>query len=277
MIERDHPQLSIRRQSELLGVNRNRLEVPARVSEEDLLLMRILDEIHMDEPTFGTRRLRAMLSGRGYRVGRGRIRRLMRRMGIEAIYPRPRTSLANRQHPKYPYLLKDLKVERPDQVWCADITYIPMRRGYAYLVAIMDWHSRAVLGWKVSNTLDTRFCLEAFAEAVRTSGRTPEIFNTDQGCQFTSREWIEALESCEGLRISMDGKGRWLDNIFIERFWWSLKHEDIYLRAYADLSELEQGVGRWLKRYNHRRPHQSLDYQTPWSCYRPRPVAEDAA
>jgi putative transposase len=277
MIERDHPQLSIRRQSELLGVNRNRLEVPAGVSEEDLLLMRILDEIHMDEPTYGTRRLRVGLSWRGYHVGRGRIRRLMRRMGIEAIYPRPRTSLANRQHPKYPYLLKDLKVERPDQVWCADITYIPMRRGYAYLVAIMDWHSRAVLGWKVSNTLDTRFCLEAFVEAVRTSGRTPEIFNTDQGCQFTSREWIEALESCEGLRISMDGKGRWLDNIFIERFWWSLKHEDIYLRAYADLPELEQGVGRWMKRYNHRRPHQSLDYQTPWSCYRPCPAAEEAA
>lgn len=276
MIEKDHPQLSVRRQAELLEVNRNRLEPPARISAEDLLFSRILDEVHMDSPTYGTRRLRVELGRRGYHVGRGRLRRLMRRMGIEAIFPKPRTSLADRQHTKYPYLLKDLRVERPDQVWCADITYIPMRRGYAYLVAIMDWHTRAVLAWKLSNTLDAAFCLEAFEEAVRSSGRAPEIFNTDQGSQFTSREWVEALKAHEGLRISMDGKGRWVDNVFIERLWWSLKHEDIYLRAYRDLAELEEGVSRWMNHYNHRRPHQSLEYQTPWACYRPSAATEAA-
>jgi len=276
MIEKDHPQLSVRRQARLLGVNRNRLEPPERMSAEDLLFSRILDEVHMDSPTYGTRRLRVELGRRGYPVGRGRLRRLMRRMGIEAIFPKPRTSLAERQHTKYPYLLKDLEVQRPDQVWCADITYLPMSRGYAYLVAIMDWHTRAVLAWKLSNTLEAGFCVAAFEEAVRTTGRVPEIFNTDQGCQFTSREWLEALASHTGLRISMDGKGRWLDNVFIERLWWSLKHEDIYLRAYRDLAELEEGLGRWMNHYNHRRPHQSLGYQTPWACYRPS-VATEAA
>jgi putative transposase len=276
MIEKDHPQLSVRCQARLLGVNRNRIEPPERVCEADLAVMRELDELHMEEPTFGSRRLGVLLRRRGHVVGRARLRRLMRWMGLEAIFPRRRTSQANPAHAKYPYLLRDLKVTRPDQVWCADITYIPMKRGYAYLVAIMDWHSRTVLAWRLSNSLDTRFCVEAFDEAVRTSGCAPEIFNTDQGCQFTSQEWLGALEAHPGLRISMDGKGRWLDNVFVERLWWSLKYEDIYLREYRDMAELEKGVRRWMRHYNLHRPHQSLDYATPWECYRPRPATEAA-
>lgn len=276
MIEPDHPQLSVCRQAELLDVNRNRLTPPRDLSEEDLALMRELDELHMEEPTFGTRRVLATLERGGRRVGRGRLRRLMRRMGIEAIYPRPRTSLPNVQNPKYPYLLRNLKVNRPDQVWCADITYLPMKRGYAYLVAVMDWCTRALPGWKVSNTLDASFCVAAFEQAVRNSGTIPEIMNTDQGCQFTSREWLDILRAQEDLSISMDGKSRWIDNVFVERLWWSLKYEDIYLREYRDLAELEEGVARWMERYNHRRPHQSLGYATPWERYRPGRTTEAA-
>jgi putative transposase len=269
MIEKDHPQLSVRAQAGLLGVNRNRLCSARTASLQDLAIMRELDELHMEEPTYGARRLAATLRRRGRAVCRDRLRRLMRLMDIEAIFPRPRTSLANSQHPKFPYLLRDLKIERPDQVWCADITYIPMWRGYAYLVAVMDWFSRAVLGWALSNSLDATFCVAAFQEALGVSGRAPEMLNTDQGCQFTSREWLSALEVHEGLRISMDGKGRWLDNVFVERLWWSLKYEDIYLREYRDLVELEEGIGRWMGRYNRFRPHQSLGYATPWEWYRP--------
>ena len=269
MIEKDHPQLSVRAQARLLGINRNRLQSSRSVSLADAAMMRVLDELHTDEPTYGTRRLSALLQRRGCPAGRDRLRRLMRLMGIEAIFPRPRTSLPNPQQVKHPYLLRDLTVERPDQVWCADITYIPMWRGWAYLVAVMDWHSRAVLGWALSNSLDAGFCVAAFQQAVGVSGRAPEILNTDQGCQFTSREWLEALEAHEGLRVSMDGKGRWLDNVFIERLWWSLKHEDIYLKEYRDLAELEEGIRRWMRRYNRHRPHQSLGYATPWECYRP--------
>ena len=194
MIEKDHPGLSIRRQAELLGVNRNRLEVAPRVSQEDRQVMRDLDELHTRWPVYGQRKLLRELRARGWSTGRKRVRRLMRVMGLEAIAPRPRTSIPDAGHRKYPYLLRNLDIDRPDQVWCTDITYIPMGRGFAYLTAIMDWHSRAVLSWRVSNTLDTRFCLEALADAARVAGRAPEILNTDQGCQYTSAAWTGAVE-----------------------------------------------------------------------------------
>lgn len=276
MIEKNHPELSIRRQCALMGVNRNRLECRPRISEEDREIMRDLDELHTEWPFYGQRKLTRELREQGRRIGRKRVRRLMRMMGLEAVAPKPRTSLANMQHRKYPYLLRGLEIDRPDQVWCTDITFIPLRRGFAYLVAIMDWHTRAVLSWKVSNTMDTSFCLEAFEEALQVAGCSPEIFNTDQGCQFTSEAWIDAVEQ-SGARVSMDGKGRWMDNIFIERLWRSLKCEDIYLKDYRNLVELEEGVGRWISAYNHRRIHQALDYRRPWDLYRPDSELAEAA
>ena len=276
MIEKDHPELSIRRQCALIGVNRNRLKSRPKVSEEDRKIMCDLDEIHTEWPFYGQRKLTRELCERGWHIGRKRVRRLMRVMGMEAVAPKPRTSLANAQHRKYPYLLRGLEIDRADQVWCTDITFIPLRRGFAYLVAIMDWHTRAVLSWKISNTLDTSFCLEAFEEAQEVAGCAPEIFNTDQGCQFTSEGWIEAVEG-SGARVSMDGKGRWLDNVFIERLWRSLKCEDIYLKDYRNLVELEAGVGRWIDGYNHRRIHQALDYNRPWELYRPESKLAEAA
>ena len=276
MIEKDHPELSIRRQCALIGVNRNRLECRAKISKEDREIMRDLDELHTEWPFYGQRKLTRELQERGWKIGRKRVRRLMRVMDLEAVAPKPRTSVAIAAHRKYPYLLRDLEVERADQVWCADITFIPLRRGFAYLVAIMDWHTRAVLGWRLSNTLDTSFCLEALREAFEVAGCAPEIFNTDQGCQFTSEAWIEAVEA-SGVRVSMDGKGRWMDNIFIERLWRSLKCEDIYLKDYRNLVELQEGVGRWIDAYNHRRIHQALDYRRPWDLYRPDSELAEAA
>jgi len=266
-IERDHPQLSIRRQAELLSVNRNRLEptVP-KVSPEEFELMLAIDKLHVKHPYFGSRRMAKALQALDYEIGRGRARRLMRKMGTVAIYPKPRTSIKSPENKVYPYLLRDLKVERPNQVWCSDITYIPMRRGFAYLVAIMDWKSRAVLGWSISNTLDTNFCIEALEMARETAGCWPEIMNTDQGCQYTSSAWTKTLKDAD-VKISMDGKRRWIDNVFIERFWRSLKYEDIYLREYLDLVELEAGVGTWIDFYNLERQHQSLDYMTPWQVW----------
>lgn len=276
MIEKDHPELSIRRQCALIGVNRNRLECRRKISEEDRKIMRDLDELHTEWPFYGQRKLTRELRDRGWRIGRKRVRRLMGLLGIEAVAPKPRTSLADTAHRKYPYLLRGLAVERADQVWCADITFVPLRRGFAYLVAIMDWHTRAVLSWRISNTLDTSFCLEALGEALRVAGCSPEIFNTDQGCQFTSEAWVEAVER-SGARVSMDGKGRWMDNIFIERLWRSLKCEDIYLKDYQNLVELEVGLERWISRYNHRRIHQALDYRRPWELYRPDSELAEAA
>ena len=268
MIEKEHPQLSIRKQAKMLKVNRNRLDAKEPVSDEDRRMMRDLDELHTRWPVYGQRKLAVELRKRGWDVGRKRVRRLMGIMGIAAVAPKPRTSVPDKSHRKYPYLLRNREVSAPDEVWCADITYIPMGRGFAYLVAIMDWHSRAVLSWRISNTADTRLCLEALAEAVAVTGRVPEIFNTDQGCQFTSGEWTGALEDL-GVRISMDGKGRWLDNVFIERLWRSLKCEDIYLRDYRNLAQLDAGVSRWMGDYNRERIHEALDYATPWSIYRP--------
>ena len=269
MIERDHPQLSIRRQAKLLKVNRNRLEPKrSRISEEDERIMREFDAIHTDLPFYGQRRLRRELRDRtGIRIGRRRTRRLMRIMGIEAVGPKPRTSKPAPQNKIYPYLLRNRAVEEPDEVWCADITYVPMPKGYAYLVAIMDWKSRAVLAWELSNTLDASFCVKAFRKAVAFAGRAPEIMNTDQGCQFTGADWIGVLEE-HGVNVSMDGRGRWMDNVFIERLWRSLKYEEIYLWSHATLPEVEAGVARWMDFYNFRRRHQGLDEQTPWEVYR---------
>ncbi len=265
LVERDHPALSVRRQCELLGVNRNRLnpQVPAP-DEAELHLCRILDELHVREPTFGTRKLCHVLE-RDHQIGvsRKRLRRIMRRLNIRAVYPGPRTSLPAPGHAVFPYLLRGLKITVPNQVWCADITYIPMKRGYCYLFAILDWHSRYVLSWALSTTMDTSFCVSAFREAVRRTGCTPEIFNTDQGSQFTSQEWVGELLSHPGLRISMDGKGRWVDNVFIERLWRSLKYEDVYLKAYDTPRELERGLAQWFLRYNTYRPHQALGMKTP--------------
>ena len=268
MVEKGHPQLSVRRQCELLAVNRNRLDPKVeKVLEEDLRIMRLIDEIHLNEPTFGSRQMtRALKRHHGVEIGREGTRRLMQVMGVKAIYPGPRTSKPGKGHKIYPYLLRDMKIERPDQVWCSDITYIPMGRGFCYLAVVMDWHTRCVLGWAVSTTMDVNLCLEACRMAVRTAGRTPEVMNTDQGSQYTCGEWLKALEP--EVRISMDGKGRWVDNVRIERFWWSLKYEDVYLRAYGDLRELEKGLADWIRRYNTYRPHSSLDGMTPWDAYR---------
>lgn len=278
MVEKDHPQLSIRRQCDLLDVNRNRLEpAAAKTTDEDLRVMRLLDELHMAEPTYGARRLGQVLNrDYGFAVDRKRVARLMRLMGIAPSWPRPRTSVPGKGHKVYPYLLRDLRIDRPNQVWCADITYIPMARGYCYLMAVMDWYSRKVLGWAVSTTMDTRLCLEAWEMAIRTAGGAPEIMNTDQGSQFTSEDWIAALGRHEGLSISMDGKGRWVDNVFIERLWWSLKYEDIYLRAYETPRELERGVARWIQKYNTYRPHAALGGLTPDQRYT-QPCSGEAA
>ena len=268
LIEPGLPQLSIRRQAELLQVNRNRLSPVAReLSAEELVLRRAIDELHLHRPYDGSRRIWKELESRGFQVGRGRIRRLMRQMGLTATYPKPRTSLKGAGNKVYPYLLRTLKVTRPNHVWCSDITYIPMRRGFVYLVVIMDWYSRAVLSWRISNTLDTAFCIDALADARATAGVWPEIMNTDQGCQYTSAAWTSELKDA-GVQISMDGKRCWVDNVFVERLWRSLKYEDIYLREYLDVMHLEEGVGNWMNFYNHERRHQALKYETPWSVWR---------
>ena len=272
MIERDRSQLSIRRRCELVCVNRNRLVPSAKPPDKDELeVCRLIDEIHTKAPAFGSRKIRDLLQREhGLLVCRERVRRLMRKMGIRAIYRKPRTSLPGKgkEHEVVPYLLRNKSVTEPDQVWCCDITYIPMERGHAYLVAVMDWHTRTVLSWRLSNTLDTRFCLEAFDEAVRIAGASPEIFNTDQGCQFTSRAWRSHLES-HGVRLSMDGKGRWLDNVFIERLWRTLKYDELHLREYHTMVDLESILADWFELYNHWRPHDSLGGQRPWEAYRP--------
>ena len=267
LIDRDRPQLSIRRQAALVSVNRRRLETkPRELPEESLAIRREIDELHLEYPVFGSRRIVVMLSRRGMVVGRDRVRRAMRQMGLRATYRRPRTSTKAPENPVYPYLLRGLPIEHPNQVWCSDITYIPMPRGFAYLTVVMDWYSRAILSWQLSNTLDSSFCVDALTEARRVAGRWPEIMNTDQGCQYTGLSWTTMLRDA-GVRISMDGKGRWLDNVMVERLWRSLKYEDVYLRDYADLRQLELGLVRWIDHYNHERPHQSLEWKTPMEAW----------
>ena len=258
--------LSITRQCRLLEISRSSVYYrKAPVSDLDLVLMRQIDEIHLKYPFYGSRRIRNELEDRGYRVGRGHVVTLMRKMGIEAIYRKPRTSIPHPEHKIYPYLLRGLDIDRANQVWAADITYLPMAKGFCYLAAIMDWASRRVLAWRLSNTLHTSFCLEALEEALQRFG-TPEIFNTDQGSQFTSDEFTGVLLSHD-VRISMDGRGRWVDNVFIERLWRSVKYEEVYLKAYDSISEARGELGRYFEFYNMRRRHQSLDYQTPDNVY----------
>jgi putative transposase len=235
---------------------------PAGESAENLALMRRIDEIYMQRPFYGCRRIGALLG-----VDKDRVRRLMRKMGIEAIYPKRKTTFRNKDHEIYPYLLRDFEADRPDQVWSSDITYVPIEGGFMYLVAVLDWYSRYVLSWRLSNTLDTRFCLEALDAAIRT-GRRPDIFNTDQGCQFTSAKFTGRLKE-EKIKISMDGRGRALDNVFIERLWRSVKYEDIYLHSYESPWELESGLTRYFDFYCYERPHMSLDYRSPAAVYCP--------
>lgn len=265
MIDREH-KLSITRQAAALGISRGSVYyLPRSVSDDDLKLMRRIDELHLEFPFAGARMLRDLLRAEGFKAGRKHIGTLMAKMGIEALYRRPNTSRAHPANPIYPYLLRGLNIERSNQVWALDITYIPMARGFVYLVAVMDWHSRKVLASRLSITMDVDFCVAAMEEAIARFG-VPEIVNTDQGSQFTSREFTELLKS-HGIRISMDGRGRWLDNVFIERLWRSIKHEEVYLKAYASVSEARESISAYIEFYNRRRPHSSLDRMTPEQFY----------
>ncbi len=266
MVDWDDPALPVVAQCRLLKIARSTLYYrPVAVEPDDLALMRRIDELYLASPFYGSRRMVAVLRREGLVVNRKRVRRLMRLMGLEAIYQKPNTSQGHPDHKVYPYLLRGLSIERANQVWCADITYIPMARGFVYLVAVMDWFSRRVLSWRLSIAMEADFCVEAVQEALAAHGR-PEIFNTDQGVQFTSAGFVDELEAA-GVRISMDGKGRYLDNIFIERLWRSLKYEEVFTKAYGSVTEARRGIGGWLSFYNDERPHQALGYQTPRSVF----------
>ena len=270
MVDRRHPSLSVVRQCSLLDISRSGLYYqPKGISEEDLTLMKLIDHQYLATPFYGARKIAVWLKSQDYSINRKRVRRLMRLMGIRAIYRRPRTSKPAPGHKIYPYLLGGLKITRPNQVWAADITYIPMARGFLYLVAIIDWYSRYVLSWRLSNTLDDDFCVEALEEALR-KGR-PDIFNTDQGSQFTSEAFTGFLEQ-HGIRISMDGKGSYNDNLFIERLWRTVKYEEVYLKAYQDARDARIGLGSYFRFYNTERPHQALGYKTPAEVFISTPV-----
>jgi putative transposase len=274
MIDRTHP-LPVTRQSELLHISRGSVYyLPKPISEADLMLMRRIDALHLEHPFAGSRMLRDLLRQEGVHVGRKHVATLMRKMGIEALYRRPNTSRKHPGHLIYPYLLRHLAVTRPNQVWAMDITYIPMARGNVYLAAVVDWYSRRVLSWRVSITMETDFCIEAVEEAIQRHG-TPDIFNTDQGSQFTSEAFTGLLKN-NNIRISMDGKGAWRDNVFVERLWKSVKYEEVYLKAYNTASEARTSIGKYFEFYNCRRPHSSLDRMTPEQFYfnqRPQPKA----
>lgn len=275
MTNRDH-RLSLARQADLLGISRGSLYYrPPPVSADDLALMRRIDELHMDYPFAGSRMMKGLLRQEGFSAGRLQLASLMKRMGIEALYRKPNTSKPAPGHKIYPYLLRGLAVTRPNQVWAMDITYIPMARGFVYLVAVMDWFTRKVLAWRLSITLETGPCLEALEEAMARFGK-PGIMNTDQGSQFTSIGFIKALKDA-GIQISMDGKGAWRDNVFVERLWRTIKYEEVYLHAYDSVSAAREGLTRYIRFYNTRRPHSSLAEQTPDQAYlnspRPIPVA----
>jgi len=255
----------VRRQCELLGVNRSGLYYkPAVEAPANLRLMRMIDEQYLKAPFYGSRRMAAWLAREGEEVNRKRVVRLMALMGLEAIHPRPRTTVRDPDHKVYPYLLRGVEIDRRDQVWSTDVTYIPLEGGFMFLTAVIDWYSRYVLSWRLSNTLDGRFCLEALEAALEEG--SPEIFNTDQGVQFTARAFTGRLEE-SGIAVSMDGRGRALDNVFVERLWRSLKYEDIYLKAYSSVRELEAGLKGWFIFYNHERPHQGLADRTPAEVY----------
>lgn len=265
MIDKEHT-LSITKQCKALEISRSSVYyVPAPISDADRELMRLIDEIHLEEPWLGSRGMKSALKRRGHKAGRIHVRTLMRKMGIEAIYRKPRLSKPHPGHKVYPYLLRGLDITEANSVWCSDITYIPMARGFCYLVAVMDWASRKVLSFRVSNTLDTSFCTEALEEALRNYG-TPDIFNTDQGSQFTSLEFTNILHD-HNVRISMDGQGRWRDNIFIERLWKTVKYEEIYLKAYESIAHARKELAKFFERYNARRSHQGLNDMTPDEVY----------
>jgi putative transposase len=266
MIEPGHSKLSVVRQCELVSISRSGFYYqPTGETPLNLMLMRLIDVQFLQTPWYGSRQMARHLRREGYTVGRKRIRRLMAKMGLEPIYQRPRTTVPHPEHQVYPYLLREMVIDRPNQVWCSDITYIPMRRGFLYLVAVMDWSTRKVLSWRVSNTMDVEFCIEALEEALARFGR-PDIFNSDQGSQFTSPRFTGVLRAA-GVRISMDGRGRWMDNVFIERLWRSLKYECIYLHAFETGSALRAGLRDWIGYYNIRRPHSTLAGRTPDEAY----------
>ena len=265
MIDPDHD-LSITRQAKALGISRGSVYyLPRPVPAADLAVMRRMDELHLEFPFAGSRMLRDLMNQEGTPIGRRHVATLMKRMGIEALYRKPSTSKPAPGHKVYPYLLRGVRIDRPNQVWAMDITYIPMARGFVYLAAVVDWFSRRVLSWRVSITLEAAFCIEALEEALVRHGR-PEIFNTDQGSQFTSKGFTDVLVK-NGIAISMDGRGSWRDNVFVERLWRSIKYEEVYLRAYDTVSEARASLGRYLAFYNGRRPHSSLDRQTPDQAY----------
>ena len=268
LLEHQHPQISQRRQVVLLGVARSSAAYQAVAPNPgDQRIKRIMDELYLVDPCLGARRVVTVLErDYGILINRKRVQRLRREMGLETIWCRPRTTIADQSHRKYPYLLRTLKIDRVNQVWCTDFTYVPMPVGHAYLCAVMDWHTRRVLGWAVSNTMDTTLCLNVLQQAMTLTGTRPGIFNTDQGSQFTSEEWTGRLTELE-IRISMDGKGRWMDNVFIERLWRSVKYEEIYLKEHATLTALRAGLEPWFKRYNEWRPHEALDNLTPSAFY----------
>ncbi len=265
MIDRNH-KLSLTRQAKTLAISRGSVYYqPRPISESDLALMKLIDRLHLDYPFAGSRMLRDLLNLRGVKIGRRHMRTLMRRMGIEALYRKPNTSKKHPGHKIYPYLLRYLKIERPNHVWAMDITYIPMARGFVYLAAVVDWRTRRVLSWRLSITMDVQFCLDAVQEAIDRYG-SPEIFNTDQGSQFTSLAFTDLLKE-NNIRISMDGKGCWRDNVFVERLWRSIKYEEVYLKAYESVSQARASIGHYLNFYNSGRPHSSLDRQTPDQVY----------
>lgn len=267
MIDASNNALSIRRQCELLRVSRSGLYYePVGIDAEELALMRLIDELHLKRPFYGSRRVARVLRAQGHAADRKRVQRLMQKMGIEGMAPKPNTSRPAPEHPRYPYLLRNLEISRVDQVWATDITYIPLAHGFCYLVAVIDWYSRRVLSWRVSNTVDSSFCIDALQEALWRFGQ-PEIFNTDQGAQFTADDFTKVLRE-RGVKISMDGKGRCLDNVFVERLWRSVKYEEVYLHAYDDVAQARAGIARYMDFYNLERPHQSLGYQTPDAFYR---------
>ena len=266
MIEPNHPDLSVVNQCRLVSISRSTFYYrPCSENPLNLHLMRLIDEQYLRTPWYGSRQMVRYLRRQGYCVGRKRVRRLMRLMGLVSVAPKPNTSRKAKGHPVYPYLLRNVEINRPDQVWCADITYIPMAHGFLYLVAIMDWHSRKVLAWRLSTTQDTQFCVEALEEAIEHYG-CPEIFNTDQGSQFTSSVWTDILKH-HNIRISMDGKGNWMDNVFIERLWRSVKYECVYLNAFDHFRDATKHLDIWIRYYNDLRPHSSLDDFTPNEVY----------
>jgi len=265
MIEKDNPNLSIARQCDILDINRSSFYYcPKQETDFNLLLMRLIDEQYTETPFYGSPRMTAILKRKGYLINHKRVERLMHKMGIMAIYPKPRTSIPNYEHKIYPYLLRRLDINKPNQVWCADITYVRMNHGFLYLFAILDWYSRYVITWELSNTLDSQFCVDGLKRALKTA--QPEIFNTDQGSQFTSKEFTGILDS-QNIQISMDGRGRMYDNIFIERLWRSVKQEEIYLHDYQDGIESFLSLVKYFQFYNEERPHSSLGYNTPSEIY----------